>query len=55
MEPSEWLFDPILSLFDGVKRPVLKAVLQILAMTLFTALLIFVLLALATLMLHILP
>ena len=54
MEPLEWLFAPILSLFDGIKRPVLKATLQILTMTLFTGLLVFILLALTRLVLHML-
>ena len=49
MEPFEYLFDCILNWFNFIKNPIIKAIVQVTAMAIFTALLVFIMIAITKL------
>ena len=49
MEPFEHLFDCILNRFNFIKNPIIKAIVQITAMAIFTAILVFIIIVISKL------
>ena len=49
MEPLEHLFDCVINWFNFIKNPVIKAIVQIITMAIFTALLVFIMIAITKL------
>ena len=49
MEPLEHLFDCVINWFNFIKNPIIKAIVQIITMAIFTALLVFIMIAITKL------
>ena len=55
MEPLEHLFDCVINWFNFIKNSVIKAIVQIIAMAIFTALLVFIIIAITKLIFLFIP
>ena len=49
MELFEYLFDCILNWFNFIKNPIIKAIVQVTAMAIFTAILVFIIIVISKL------